>query len=276
MKYSFFMIFFFLVQFKIELNDNISIISNPKRILEKEQKSEFINLSDKNFNSYVCNGKYNRWFIIFYSPGCYYCDRALQVMEKILYKNNYKIVNNIKFGKIDILENDKISFRFNISQIPNIIIIENNSMIELDLYPNEENLLYFIKSNFSDALNILPIPKINYLKYYYLSLENSFSILVGKINNILISFNINYNINFIKFILLYLIFLIIFWIIVIKGFTKCCRTNKKVNLNNKNNMNNTSENNEIEKEDIDNNKEEKNNNSRKKYFSRNKKKAKKK
>ena len=101
-------IFFFLLQFNIELNEVINTNKNSQLI--KEQKSEIITLNDNNFNSFVKDGKDNRWLIIFFSESCYYCNRALQILNNIVYKNQFKPVNNIKFGKIDISINKKKKF----------------------------------------------------------------------------------------------------------------------------------------------------------------------
>ena len=305
MNIIFIQIFFFLLLFPIELNESIN--ANKENKIKKEQKSELINLTDRNFNSFVINGKYNRWLILFYIESCYHCERALHILSKILNNNHFRSINNIKFGKIDVSINAQINFRFNISQVPEIIMIENNSMIELDLYPNEINLLNFIESNFSNSLNIFPLPKNDLLKYYYLSFNNSLSFFVYKINDILQSYNINYTINPIIFIMLYIIFCILFWTIIFKGYMKCCSPKKKENINtntiknekkdenteksenieNKNNNDNKEEkkNNSIDKEENQNNsidkkqnennsigKEEKKNNSiKKKYFRKNKK-----
>ena len=280
MKYTLIQIFFFLMKLEIELSEGKSIKSNQETNQKKEQKSELINLNDKNFNYYINDGKYNRWLILFYSQTCYFCDRALQILNNILYKNQFKIVNSIKFGKIDVSENDVINFRFNISQVPHIIMIENSSMIELDFYPNENNFLNFIESNFSDSLKVFPIPKNNYFKYYYMSMENSIFFFVNQVNNFLKSFNINYAINPIIFILIYIILCIIFWTIIFKAFMKCCGNKKKEKIEesinsgnvkeNKNNLNvKENESNGNENEKIKDIKEEK-----KYYYHRRKKKKK--
>ena len=229
MNYIFIQIFFFLLLFQLEFNEKTN--NNQDKTFKKEQKSEIINLTDNNFNSFVVDGKYNRWLILFYIQSCYHCDRALYILDNILYKNQFKVINNIKFGKIDVSLNSKVHFRFNISQVPQYIIIENNTMIELDLYPNEQNLIEFIESNFSNSMRRFPLPKINFLKYYYLSFDNSISFFVNKINNFLTYYNINYTINPIIFILLYIILCVVFWTIIIKGYIKCCDSKKKVQSN---------------------------------------------
>ena len=65
MNYISVQIFLFLLLFKFELNDVINTNKNSQS--KKEQKSEIIALNDNNFNSFVKDGKDNRWLIIFFS-----------------------------------------------------------------------------------------------------------------------------------------------------------------------------------------------------------------
>ena len=235
MNFVFIQIFFFFILFQSELNENIN--NKQDKIPRKEKKSEIINLTDKNFDTYINNGKYNRWLILFYIETCYYCEKAIQILNNILYKNKFKVVNNIKFGIIDVSINTQINFRFNISQVPYIILVENNSIVELNLYPNEKNLIDFIESNLSNFENILPLPKKDILKYYYTYINNSLSLFIDPINQFLKSNNINYSFNSISFILLYTILCIILWTIIIKAYNKCSVHKKKrdlINFINKN------------------------------------------
>ena len=62
MNFVFIQIFFFFILFQSELNENIN--NKQDKIPRKEKKSEIINLTDKNFDTYINNGKYNRWLII--------------------------------------------------------------------------------------------------------------------------------------------------------------------------------------------------------------------
>ena len=276
MNYILVQIFFFLLQFNIEINEvlNTNKNSQPK----KEQKSEIIILNDNNFHTFVKDGRDNRWLIIFFSESCYYCNRAIQILNNILYKNQFKSVNNIKFGKIDISINTKVNFRFNISEVPYIALIDNNSMIELNLYPNEKNLLNFIESNLSQWKNKLNIPKNNLLKYYYMSFDNSISIFVNNINNFLKSRHINYSMNSIVFMLLYIVLCIIFWTIIFKGCIICiicCGHKKKEDSNNNINNEEINDKNNVEENINDKDEKDKSNNNRKKHYHSKKRKSKK-
>ena len=276
MNYILVQIFFFLLQFNIEINEVLNTNKNPQ--LKKEQKSEIIILNDNNFHTFVKDGRDNRWLIIFFSESCYYCNRAIQILNNILYKNQFKSVNNIKFGKIDISINTKVNFRFNISEVPYIALIDNNSMIELNLYPNEKNLLNFIESNLSQWKNKLNIPKNNLLKYYYMSFDNSISIFVNNINNFLKSRHINYSMNSIVFMLLYIVLCIIFWAIIFKGCIICiicCGHKKKEDSNNNINNEEINDKNNVEENINDKDEKDKSNNNRRKNYHSKKRKSKK-
>lgn len=276
MNYILVQIFFFLLQFNIEFNEVIDTNKNSQ--LKKEQKSEIIILNDNNFHTFVKDGRDNRWLIIFFSESCYYCNRAIQILNNILYKNQFKSVNNIKFGKIDISINTKINFRFNISEVPYIALIDNNSMIELNLYPNEKNLLNFIESNLSQWKNKFNIPKNNLLKYYYMSFDNSISIFVNNINNFLKSRHINYSMNSIVFMLLYIVLCIIFWTIIFKGCIICiicCGHKKKEDSNNNINNEEINDKNNVEENINDKDEKDKSNNNRRKNYHSKKRKSKK-
>ena len=121
MNFYFFQIFFLLLLFKFELNEIIN--PNKENLIKEEEKSEIINLNDTNFNSFVKDVKDKRWIILFYIESCHYCDRALNELEKILRKNKFKVINDIKFGKVDISNNQYINFRFNIIQFEYSIFI---------------------------------------------------------------------------------------------------------------------------------------------------------
>ena len=276
MNYILVQIFFFLLQFNIEFNEVIDTNKNSQP--KKEQKSEIIILNDNNFHTFVKDGRDNRWLIIFFSESCYYCNRAIQILNNILYKNQFKSVNNIKFGKIDISINTKINFRFNISEVPYIALIDNNSMIELNLYPNEKNLLNFIESNLSQWKNKFNIPKNNLLKYYYMSFDNSISIFVNNINNFLKSRHINYSMNSIVFMLLYIVLCIIFWTIIFKGCIICiicCGHKKKEDSNNNINNEEINDKNNVEENINDKDEKDKSNNNRRKNYHSKKRKSKK-
>ena len=64
MNYILVQIFFFLLQFNIEINEVLNTNKNPQ--LKKEQKSEIIILNDNNFHTFVKDGSDNRWLIILY------------------------------------------------------------------------------------------------------------------------------------------------------------------------------------------------------------------
>ena len=245
MNIIFIQILFLFQLISVELKEKTNADSSKEsdNSNNKGEINELLELNDSNFDLIIQNGKNNRWLILFYLETCYHCYRARTVINRILELKDYKIINNIKFASIEIGNNTKINIRFNISQVPYIVLVENNTMIEFDLYANEKNLVNFIETNFSNVVNdTKPFPKRNIFKYYYKQFENSLKYVLDQVNNYLKSKNINFKFNAITFIIGYTILCFAFWIIVILLFMKCFGSKKNVKKNIlKNNDKNKSE-----------------------------------
>ena len=234
MNIIFLEIIFLFQLISVELKEK-EIHTNTSKTNNKEQKIELLELNDSNFDLVIQNGKNNRWLILFYLQTCYHCSRARTIINRILEFQEYKIINNIKFASIEIENNTKTNIRFNISQVPYIILVENNTMFEFDNYANEKNLINFIETNFTNVTNELKsFPSRNIFKYYYKKFDNSLTFVLEEVNTFLKSKNINFKFNAITFILGYTIFCFIFWMIVIYGFMKCCAPNSKKKKQKKN------------------------------------------
>ena len=165
----------------IEIN-NITYIQKSSENQEKYTVPEVIELNDSNIDSIIKDGIYNRWLILCYLETCYHCERARQVLNDILESGNYPIINNIKFAQIEVQKNIKSNIRFNISKVPYTILVENNTMYELELYPSEKNLLNFIGTDFRNVTkDIMPFPHMNIFKYYYAIFDNSVSEIVKEV-----------------------------------------------------------------------------------------------
>ena len=105
--------------------------------------SEIHNLTDLSFDFYVNNGLNHTWFLIFYIKTCGHCHRARTEISKLF--PTYKDKQSLLFGQIDSQDNSMLSIRFNITQVPYLIAIKNNKMLEMEKYPNEKNLKEFIE-----------------------------------------------------------------------------------------------------------------------------------
>lgn len=119
---------------------------------------EIYELSDGNFDIVIQNGNNYRWFVLFYVSTCGHCRRAKKEIKAVFEKKEYS--SNLRFAQIETQSNVMTSIRFNITQIPYIVLMENNTMIEMTKYPNQNNIIEFIKTNFTNNTEdeILPIP----------------------------------------------------------------------------------------------------------------------
>lgn len=131
-------------------------------------------LTDADFDFFIQNGQNYKWFVLFYVSTCGHCRRARKEIKAIFDKN---ITDpNIRFAQIETNSNMMASIRFNVTQIPYITLISNNTMIELQKYPNAKNLEEFLKISFNQTdLTILPIPAKPTMFYVtYLMMKESF------------------------------------------------------------------------------------------------------
>ena len=231
-------------------NNNSESINDKDNIEEK-----VIELNDSDFDLVIQNGNNNRWLVLFYLETCYHCYRARTVLNRILELREYKKINNIKFASVEVEKNPKCNDRFNSSQVPYIILVENNTMIEFDLYANEKNLINFIETNFTNSTDIKPFPKYSVFKFYYNTFENSVNYVSEEINNYLESKNIKFRFTPLTLLGSYIIFCFILWTIVILLVMKCFGYKKnKMEKNKIESDENNKTNNNLE----DNNQEEKN------------------
>ena len=235
MNFNFIIILLFLSLFQVNLKDsNNTSPFNSTKDHEKDEIAEILELNDSNFDSIIQDGNNNRWFILFYLETCYHCHRAKTVLNRILELRDYEVINNIQFAEIEINRNSKSDVRFNISATPYIILVENNTMYELDLYPNEKNLINFIGTDFRNVTKDLkPFPHINILKYHFVLFKNSLSFIVEKLNEYLERKKINFKFSILTFILGYIIICFALWTTVVYLVLKC--TDSKKNNLKKNN-----------------------------------------
>ena len=260
MNVHFILILILLSLIKLEFKDINDTTYIPKftENREKDAVPEMIELNDSNIDSIIKDGIYNRWFILCYLETCYHCQRARQVLDDILESGNYPVINNIKFAQIEVQKNIKSNIRFNISKVPYIILVENNTMYELELYPSEKNLLNFIGTDFRNVTtDIKPFPHMNIFKYYYAIFDYSVSEIVKKINDYLKTKNIFFEFSSLTFILSYVILCSAISILLISAIMKCFTSKKNKNKINKINKMKIKNENDREKEKA---KEKENNN----------------
>jgi len=199
--------------------------ANEKVVLENldEEKGYFTgskihDLNDLFFDYMIRDGQIYRWFILFYSKTCGHCMRAKREIKKVFeeLKNN----DTLRFAQIEAYDNTMTNVRFNITGVPYIIVVENNTMHELDLYPNYENLKKFIFTNFSEVKDELkPFPKK--VKFYYVAwviFKQTLDSVTASVNNFLKKKNIKIHFNPYIFILTVLVTIIGCCF----GCVKCC------------------------------------------------------
>ena len=184
--------------------------------------SKIHDLNDLFFDYMIRDGKIYRWFILFYSKTCGHCMRAKREIKKVF--EELKSNDSLRFAQIEAYDNTMTNVRFNITGVPYIIIVENNTMHELDLYPNYENLKKFIFTNFSEVKDELkPFPKK--VRFHYVAwviFKQTLDSVTASVNKFLTKKNIKIQFNPYAFILTVLITIITCCFGCVKFCIYCC------------------------------------------------------
>ena len=198
--------------------------TNNTHFIKEFLNDKIYELSDMTFEDTINAGKYYKWCLIFYLKTCGHCKRAKNARDKI-----FKKVTDpkLRFAQLETEENMVTNLRFNVTGVPYIVLIENNTMLELEKYPNEENLLNFCQSNFSDFKNeIVPYPKpIGMGKVSWIIFRESINGLVHQINYYLKKYGINHQMNFNEFIIIVILLLIVGGFLEYYILSKCFNDN---------------------------------------------------
>jgi len=89
-------------------------------MVEKHMVQE---LNEKNFESFYKKGLV---VIDFFAEWCMPCNMMAPIMEEL----NEKFKGKVKFGKMDISENEAIAEKYGISSIPAFIIFQNGKIVK--------------------------------------------------------------------------------------------------------------------------------------------------
>ena len=179
-------------------------------------------LNDLIFDHVIRNGEKYRWFVLFYSKTCGHCRRARKEINKLF--DDFKSINTIRFAQMEAYDNTLTNVRFNITGVPYIILIENNSIFELDLFPNYENLKKFISTNFTEIQEELkPLPKkVKFAYVAWVIFKQTLDSITESFNKLLKRHNINIHFNPYAFIATVLLTIILCCTCLVKCCIYCC------------------------------------------------------
>ncbi len=80
-------------------------------------------LTGKEFEEFTKSGLV---FIDFFAEWCMPCVMMTPVIDEV----SEKFKNKIKFGKVNVGENESLARKFNVSSIPNFVLLKDGKMIE--------------------------------------------------------------------------------------------------------------------------------------------------
>jgi len=92
--------------------------------------SEVITLTDDNFDELtgVVDGDKGIWFIEFYAPWCGHCKALAPIWEEVA----VAVRERMKVGKVDCIENKKLSERFDIPGFPTLLLFDKKKFYKYD------------------------------------------------------------------------------------------------------------------------------------------------
>lgn len=162
-------------KFRVLILFSLLFLTTSKRSKSLKEKidsknitnSKIYELNDSNFDLYVKEGKYYRWFITFYLTSCGHCKRARGEINKLF--NETQENDTTRFAMVNVAQNPQLNIRFNSSGVPYIVLVQNGTMTELDKYAGTlANLKEFYLTDFK-SLNKSEIKKFpKKIRFYML------------------------------------------------------------------------------------------------------------
>ena len=154
--------------------------------------NDIFSLNDLTFDMVLRGGKFYKWLVILYSETCGHCEHARREIRKIF--QEYKNSTSIRFAEIEINKNHLTNMRFDIEGVPYIFMLQNESIYELDLFPNQKNLKKFIETDFNEVEEELkPFPRmVPFYQLAFVVLGNILRAITNMVNDMLFDFGYEY------------------------------------------------------------------------------------
>lgn len=175
-------------------------------------KKRIIKLTDSSFDLRINNNNKKKWFIVFYTNTCAYCETTLHILENEILPH-YENDTTIEFGIINCNDNTWLPLRFNITYIPYSILIDisTQQMFEYKYYNTFDFITSFIDYEHIN-LNASSIPpKYTYITRTKILLIQSYNEIKVAITHILQYYNLNINISDYILVPLFIICIIFVW-----------------------------------------------------------------
>jgi thiol-disulfide isomerase/thioredoxin len=221
MKLSSFLFLTFITNILLKKEQKTTVKETKNKYEEDKgyfPPTKIYELNDILFDYYIREGKIYRWFILFYSKTCGHCRRAKKEIQKVF--EELQEDDSIRFAEMEAYDNTMTNVRFNITGVPYIILVENNSIYELNLFPNFDNIKNFILTIFSEVKDELkPLPKK--VKFHYVAwvmFKQTLESIGNGINSLVSKTRLKNKVN--PFVILFAVIVII--ILFCVGLVKCC------------------------------------------------------
>ncbi|CAL4324459.1 thioredoxin [Buchnera aphidicola] len=109
-------------------------------------KSLIKNLTDESFDLFISKNSKNFILIDFWAKWCNPCKLLSPILEKLS-----KNFIDIKFVKVDIEKNPKVSLKYSIQSVPTLILMYKKKVINTKIgVSSKENLSNFLTTNINN------------------------------------------------------------------------------------------------------------------------------
>ena len=188
-------------------------------------KCEVFNLTEKNFDTEVSKTN-TKWFVVFYADSCNYCKQTLKTITNDVLPD-YEDSKIYKFGKVDCNKEVWLALRFNITQIPYIVLIEDGKMFEFKQFTTKEAVETFLEEE-KTIEDMIPMPKpMGFMVIMIKMLTESYYLMKETIQKFLDSKGLNIKINDYIMTALGILFFLSVLFIENEIINMCCMKKKK-------------------------------------------------
>lgn len=195
-------------------------------LLIKVDLKEVRNLTDINFDLEVKNGIKNPWYVMFYLETCQVCKITKSDLDSLI--NEFEQENSLNAGVVECAKNIWTCLRFNITKVPTILYIDQNSMFEFTNNTPTKDSLYTFHKEEKLMENRLRIPHaLGYVGLVGKIAGEAVVMFNSYLNGVIISHGYDFNWTTIHSIFFFAILIIVLVVLEYYFITICCRNKNK-------------------------------------------------
>eukprot|EP00831_Metopus_contortus_P067471 TRINITY_DN60218_c0_g1_i2.p1 TRINITY_DN60218_c0_g1~~TRINITY_DN60218_c0_g1_i2.p1 ORF type:complete len:238 (+),score=44.54 TRINITY_DN60218_c0_g1_i2:67-780(+) len=164
-----------------------------------------LNITNENFEELVLNSE-STWFVRFHTnrdPKSLKLDIIWPQLEEIF------LNKDLKFGQIDIDEESELRYRFEVKELPNILLLRDKQTFIFTKDETIQNLIDFVKKNFSIAEFRPVVPLMTSFQKIIFNIKLKIESLIGCLDYLGMNY-IPYEMKLIMVIFVFFIFCLLY------------------------------------------------------------------